>query len=92
AIAPQALRQLFGQLMVVNPSVEVYLLDDQGRIRGHDAPAGHLVRDHVNLAPVKKLIDGGALPIFGDDPRSDSGRKVFSAAPLRQGGYIYVVL
>ncbi len=92
AIAPQALRQLFGQLMVVNPSVEVYLLDDQGRIRGHDAPSGHLVRDHVDLAPVRKLIDGGALPILGDDPRSASGRKVFSAAPLRQGGYIYVVL
>ena len=92
AIEPQALRQLFGQLMVVNPSVEVYLLDDQGRIRGHDAPAGHLVRDQVDLAPVKKLIDGGALPILGDDPRSATGRKVFSAAPLRRGGYIYVVL
>ncbi|SDO96801.1 Signal transduction histidine kinase [Ralstonia sp. 25mfcol4.1] len=92
AIAPQALRQLFGQLMVVNPSVEVYLLDDQGHIRGHDAPSGHLIRDRVDLAPVKKLIDGGALPILGDDPRSASGRKVFSAAPLRQGGYIYVVL
>jgi len=92
AIEPQALRQLFGQLMVVNPSVEVYLLDDQGRIRGHDAPAGHLVRDHVDLAPVKKLIDGGALPILGDDPRSATARKVFSAAPLRRGGYIYVVL
>ncbi|RZT42405.1 sensor histidine kinase [Cupriavidus agavae] len=92
ALAPQALRQLFGQLMVVNPSVEVYLLDDQGRIRGHDAPSGHLVRDRVDLAPVKKLIDGGALPILGDDPRSATGRKVFSAAPLRQGGYIYVVL
>jgi len=92
AIEPQALRQLFGQLMVVNPSVEVYLLDDQGRIRGHDAPAGRLVRDQVDLAPVKKLIDGGALPILGDDPRSATGRKVFSAAPLRRGGYIYVVL
>ncbi|MFJ5382963.1 ATP-binding protein [Cupriavidus sp. CER94] len=92
AIAPQALRQLFGQLMVVNPSVEVYLLDDQGHIRGHDAPSGHLIRDRVDLAPVRKLIDGGALPILGDDPRSASGRKVFSAAPLRQGGYIYVVL
>lgn len=92
AIAPQALRQLFSQLMVVNPSVEVYLLDDQGRIRGHDAPSGHLIRDRVDLAPVKKLIDGGALPILGDDPRSPTGRKVFSAAPLRQGGYIYVVL
>lgn len=92
AIAPQALRQLFGQLMVVNPSVEVYLLDDQGHIRGHDAPSGHLIRDRVDLAPVKRLIEGGALPILGDDPRSASGRKVFSAAPLRQGGYIYVVL
>lgn len=92
AIAPQALRQLFGQLMVVNPSVEVYLLDDQGHIRGHDAPSGHLLRDSVDLAPVRKLIDGGALPILGDDPRSLTGRKVFSAAPLRRGGYIYVVL
>ncbi|MGO4302524.1 ATP-binding protein [Cupriavidus sp. RAF12] len=92
AIEPEALRQLFGQLMVLNPSVEVYLLDDTGRIRGHDAPSGHLIRDRVDLAPVKRLIDGGALPILGDDPRSASARKVFSAAPLRQGGYIYVVL
>ena len=40
-----AVRALFGQLMAVNPSVEVYLLDDQGRILGHDAPTGHLVRN-----------------------------------------------
>ncbi len=92
ALDPGALRQLFGQLMVLNPSVEVYLLDDTGRIRGHDAPRGHLIRDRVDLAPVKALIDGGALPILGDDPRSATARKVFSAAPLRQGGYIYVVL
>jgi signal transduction histidine kinase len=92
ALDPGALRQLFGQLMVLNPSVEVYLLDDAGRIRGHDAPSGHLIRDRVDLAPVKALIDGGALPILGDDPRSATARKVFSAAPLRQGGYIYVVL
>ncbi len=92
ALEPVALRRLFGELMVVNPSFEVYLLDDQGRIHGHDAPAGHLVRDRVDLAPVKKLIGGGALPILGHDPRSASARKVFSAAPLRQGGYIYVVL
>ena len=57
------------------------------------AKASHiLVKDKAKCQEVKKLIDGGALPIFGDDPRSDSGRKVFSAAPLRQGGYIYVVL
>ncbi|MDF3837467.1 HAMP domain-containing sensor histidine kinase [Cupriavidus basilensis] len=96
-LKPDALRRLFGQLMVVNPSVEVYLLDRQGRIQGHDAPAGHLLRQQVDLRPVRRLLDGEPLPILGDDPRSASGRKVFSAAPLRVGGaepagYIYVVL
>lgn len=89
-------RALFGKLMSVNPSVEVYLLDEEGRILGHDAPEGHLKRDRVDLAPVQSLLTGGKLPIFGDDPRSSSGRKVFNAAPLwvqgRQVGYIYVVL
>ncbi len=89
-------RALFGKLMAVNPSVEVYLLDDQGRILGHDAPDGHLKRDRVDLAPVQALLAGAALPILGDDPRSLGGRKVFNAAPLvvqgRQVGYIYVVL
>ncbi|HWT35688.1 MAG TPA: two-component sensor histidine kinase, partial [Paraburkholderia sp.] len=32
-----ALREIFGQLMVVNPSVEVYLLDQNGHIEGDDA-------------------------------------------------------
>lgn len=89
-------RALFGKLMAVNPSVEVYLLDDQGRILGHDAPDGHLKRDRVDLAPVQALLRDEPLPILGDDPRSANGRKVFNAAPLwvqgRQAGYIYVVL
>ena len=89
-------RALFGQLMAVNPSVEVYLLDEQGRVLGHDAPSGHLHRDKVDLAPLKALLAGGALPILGDDPRSASGRKVFSVAPLvvqgKPAGYVYVVL
>ncbi|WP_293024083.1 HAMP domain-containing sensor histidine kinase [Pandoraea sp.] len=97
-LKPDALRRLFGQLMVVNPSVEVYLLDSSGRIKGDDAPAGHLKRNRVDLAPVRRFLAGAPLPIFGDDPRSTDARKVFSAAPLQVGGrdgvagYIYVVL
>ena len=91
-----AVRALFGQLMAVNPSVEVYLLDEQGRILGHDAPSGHLVRSRVDVAPLRRLLSGAPLPILGDDPRSADGRKVFSVAPLvvqgRQAGYVYVVL
>ncbi|MFM0207788.1 HAMP domain-containing sensor histidine kinase [Paraburkholderia sediminicola] len=96
-LRPDAVRQLFGQLMMVNPSVEVYLLDNQGRIKGDDAPEGHVKREQVDLAPIRQFIAGEALPILGDDPRSLDGKKVFSAAPLQlsgqqPSGYIYVVL
>jgi len=95
-LRPDAVRRLFDQLMIVNPSVEVYLLDSAGAIIGHAAPPGHLKRDRVDLEPLRRLLGGGALPILGDDPRSAGGRKVFSAAVLRARGrdigYIYVVL
>ena len=95
-LKPDAVRRLFGQLMVVNPSVEVYLLDQDGRIIGDDAPAGHVKRERVDLGPIHRLLEGQPLPILDDDPRSVEGRKVFSAAPLsadgRDQGYIYVVL
>jgi len=95
-LKPTAVRSLFSQLMAVNPSVEVYLLDLDGRIIGQDAPPGHLKRKRVALAPIKRLLAGRPLPILGDDPRSADGRKIFSAAPLRMGGretgYIYVIL
>jgi signal transduction histidine kinase len=99
-LQPDAVRRLFDQLMMVNPSVEVYLLDPRGVIIGHAAPAGHLKRKVVDLAPIHRLLANETLPILGDDPRSVDGRKVFSAAALRAGqnsdgavsGYIYVVL
>jgi signal transduction histidine kinase len=96
-LRPDAVRSLFAQLMVVNPSVEVYLLDAQGRITGDDAPPGHIKRDRVDLAPVRRFLAGAPLPILDDDPRSIDARKVFSAAPLRDTharpvGYIYVIL
>jgi signal transduction histidine kinase len=96
-IESPAVRRLFSQLMVVNPSVEVYLLDNTGRIRADDAPPGHLMRDHVDLVPVQRFLNGAPLPILGDDPRSIDKRKVFSAAPLAAPGkpafgYVYVVL
>ena len=95
-LKPDAVRNLFSQLMLVNPSVEVYLLDIDGRVVGNAAPSGHLLREQVDLAPVRRFLAGFMLPILGDDPRSLDGRKVFSAAPLMAGvqqtGFLYVVL
>lgn len=96
ALGPDMVRRLFSRLMDVNPSVEVYLLDMAGRIVGHAAPEGAVKRDRVSLDPIRRLLANEPLPIQGDDPRSDRGRKVFSAAVLRAGenkvGYIYVIL
>jgi signal transduction histidine kinase len=91
-----AVHDLFDKLMAVNPSVEVYLLAPDGRIQAQAAPPGHLKRERVDMAPVRRLLAGAPLPVFGDDPRSPGSRKVFSAAPLkvdgRDAGYVYVVL
>ncbi|MDI2145968.1 MULTISPECIES: HAMP domain-containing sensor histidine kinase [unclassified Pseudomonas] len=95
-LMPGAVRELFSQLMLVNPSVEVYLLDTEGRIVGNAAPEGRLRRQTVDLVPIHRLLNDQPLPILGDDPRSVDGRKVFSAAPLqvngKAAGYLYVVL
>lgn len=91
-----ASRELFGKLMQVNPSVEVYLLDDSGAIQAYDAPQERILRQKVDLEPLQRLFSGAALPVLGDDPRSMTERKVFSAAPLMQSGqrsgYVYVIL
>ena len=93
----QALDRLFHQLMVINPSIELYLLDAQGAVIGYSAPAGKVRRTQVDLAPLTRFLDGNArFPLKGDDPRNPDGRKVFSAARIvdRDGlqGYLYIVL
>jgi len=92
-----ALEHIFHAYMVVNPSIEVYLLDVNGRILSYSAPPGTVKRERVNLQPVRSFLnDGSRLPILGDDPRNLEVTKVFSAAPIgpaqQPQGYLYVVL
>lgn len=93
----EELERLAEQAMVINPSVEVYLLDPGGRILGHGLPPESVLTNRVDLAPVKTLVDGSAkLPLYGSDPRNPDREKVFSAFPVLDGerlqGYLYVVL
>lgn len=92
-----SLSDLAGHAMVINPTAEIYLLDAAGKILGHALPPDTVLQDQVDLAPVLALIAGESrMPIRGDDPRSSSLKKVFSAAEVRSGdqleGYLYVVL
>ena len=96
ALQPEAVKDVFMMMMVVNPSIEAYLLDPQGRILSFSAPPGRVVRQAVDTAPIASFLAHDRLPIYGDDPRSATGRKIFSAAPIEEGGrregYLYVVL
>lgn len=96
-INQQALHSVFMGLMVVNPLIEVYLLDNKGKILSYSAAEGVVKRQSVDLAPVLEFLQHrGSRPILGNDPRSMQHDKVFSAAPIRQAGklqgYLYIVL
>jgi two-component system, OmpR family, sensor kinase len=105
AIRRDALDNAFHMLMVVNPSIEVYLLAPDGAILDYSAPPGRVRLDRVDLGPVNRFLTGEtSLPTRGDDPRNPGRRKIFSAAPVTGPGgagpgaggpllgYLYVVL
>jgi signal transduction histidine kinase len=81
-IDEEALENIFHWLMVVNPSIEVYLLSPEGKIRAFSAPPGTVKRESISLEPVERFMAGRNLPILGDDPRDWSRKKVFSVAPI----------
>lgn len=92
------IQHLMHYLMVMNPHIEIYLLDKQGKIMAFFAePAKKVKEESVDLAPVKEFIaNNGDKWIVGDDPRYVGRKKAFSAAPIKLGdnrsGYIYVIL
>lgn len=93
----EAMAELAHLVMTINPGVEVYLLDREGRILDHALPEGSVVRQRVDPAPIRALLSGEANPpVMADDPHSPQGRQIFSAAPIKVGdrtqGYLYVGL
>lgn len=89
------LKSLFDTMMALNPSVEVYLTDSTGRILTYSAPAGKVKAQRVDTGPIRRFLAGEQLPVLGVDPRNPDRRKIFSAAPVTEGGdlrgYLYVI-
>lgn len=91
------LEDLFHTMMIINPSLEMYLLGPQGEIIGHSVDLESVRATEINLEPVTRLMDQQArLPVLGDDPRSPGRKRAFSVAPIMSNdqlqGYIYAVL
>lgn len=92
-----ALKETFHQYMVINPSIEIYLLNPDGAILSYSADPARVKRKRVSLDPIRAFLAGaGDLPLLGDDPRSHERRKAFSVTPVPSAqnlqGYLYVVL
>lgn len=95
-----ALAELAHQAMVINPTAEIYLLDNTGKVLGHVLDADAVKASNVSLDPIQALLgETEQLPIKGDDPKNPGARKVFSAFPVldnasggHPAGYVYVVL
>ena len=93
----KAMKSILNGMMLVNPSIEIYITDTHGKIRAYSAPEGAVKRKSISMEPVNKFIEQNTnFPILGDDPRSNDNNKVFSVAPIKYKnkikGYLYIVL
>lgn len=92
-----ALNEIFHMLMVINPSIELYLLNPRGRILAFSAPPEKVKRKQVDLEPIRKwFATDRTLPVMGDDPRNPDKRKAITVARIpKEGpleGYLYIIL
>ena len=98
----QARATLMRMLMVVNPGVQVYVLDADGAVAHYIGEPGMVRQHRVDLNPVRDFLGAAALPLRGTDPMAAPGTglaRIFSAAMFapnpgdsRPPGYLYVVL
>jgi len=93
----KGIKNMFHYMMVVNPYIEIYLLDDAGKVLAFFAePSKKLKRHEIDLNPVRTFLAGKYDgPLYGTDPRDALREKPFSATPLQIGkdnGFLYVII
>ncbi|MBF6057500.1 sensor histidine kinase [Thiomicrorhabdus heinhorstiae] len=94
-----AVSKTFERYMLLNPSLQIYLLDQQGNILRYAADKKKILRSQVSMQPIKAMLnqpDSGKWPL-GDDPRSLQEKKPFSVARLpnkngEENYYLYVII
>ena len=98
AVSSKDIGDVFHYLMLLNPNVEIYLIDAEGMIQSYYAGEedAAVIRDRIDPEPLQRFHDSmGFDTVLGDDPRTEAAKKPFSAAPIQiQGeqGWVYVIL
>lgn len=98
--AAQAEREkLLSMLMAVNPGIQAYVLDADGRVEAYIGEPGMVRQHQVDLHAVREFLAGAALPLRGTDPMGGETPRIFSAAMFppraqdtRPPGYLYIIL
>jgi signal transduction histidine kinase len=96
-IDEDVLKHLFHQIMVINPSLEVYLLDTEGKILTYFAPEKTIIMESVDLEPIKKFVaEEGKEFVMGNNPRDPKAHSTFTADEVYEGdilrGYLYIII
>ncbi len=93
----EALGKIMHSMMAVNPNLEVYVLNPQGRILSFVVLDKDVKLNYVSIAPIKEFLAGEAKGIiYGDQPRLPGEETIFSAAEIIENnrllGYVYLTL
>jgi signal transduction histidine kinase len=91
------LEALFHTAMIINPALELYLLDAEGQVIAHSMSPDKVKRKQVSLQPIKVFLSGQVQGlIMGDDPGHEQRINSFSVAAIdhkgQRQGYIYAIL
>lgn len=92
-----ALKETFNEYMEINPGIEIYHLDTNGQIKTFSADPGKVLRDNVDINPIKQFLSNdGMYPLMGDNPRTLDDLTAFSVAAIphkdNPESYLYVIL
>ena len=78
----QAVEEIFHTYMVINPAIEVYLLDARGGLLAYSAPSDKIRLKRIDLGPVRDFLhDAESGLVLGDDPATQETESPF---PRRQ--------
>ncbi len=97
-LAPEAVRRVFAEAMVINPHIKLYFLTLNGQIFNASAKPDEIKLTVVPLEPIRLLLAGRTpLPILGADPRYPATSRPFSAVLLHTAAgrpycYLYITL
>ena len=87
------------RLRVVNPGIQAYLLDAQGRVKAYIGEPGRVRVRQVALQPMHDFLAGAPLPLRNTDPMGGDEPRILSAAMFapqpgqtEPPGYLYLVL